>query len=63
MENESNFKPNWLAIAAVVIGLITVGWLLGVVVKSPSGKTIDCPEEDMIQVARVGDHVIVYCEE
>ena len=63
-ENEQGgFRPNWLAILAVVIGLIIVGWLLGLLSRAPDGQTLLCPAEDWVQVVGASDHVVVYCEE
>lgn len=60
---KENFRPNWLAIAAVLIGLIAVGFLLGKLMGAPDGLTLDCPMEDMVEIVGAGDHVIVYCED
>lgn len=60
-----NFKPNWLAIWAVLIGLIAIGFLLGKISSMPDGESIYCPEEDWVQIIGTGDpnlHVMVYCE-
>jgi len=62
MHTTTTFKPNWLAIFTLVAGFIVVGWLLGLLSGAPDGQTIDCPEEDMVQIVGAGDHVIVYCE-
>jgi hypothetical protein len=60
-----NFKPNWLAIIAVLIGLITVGFLLGKISSMPDGDTLYCHDEDWVQIQGTGTepmHVMVYCE-
>jgi hypothetical protein len=60
-----NFKPNWLAIFAVLIGLIAIGFLLGKISSMPDGQTLHCPEEDWVQIQGTSDpvlHVLVYCE-
>lgn len=61
--SDEGFRPNWLAIWTLILGLIAVGWLLGVLAGKPDGKTIRCPEEDMIEVVRVGEGLLVYCED
>lgn len=59
----ATFKPNWLAIFFVIIGLVTVGWLLGLLSQAPDGESITCRQEDMVQIIGGGEGVIVYCEE
>lgn len=66
---ENDFRPNWLAIVAILVGLITVGFLLGKIAGMPDGQTLQCPEEDWVQIVGTGqgdvegvNHVLVYCE-
>lgn len=61
--NPSTFRPNWLAIFTLVIGLIVVGWLLGIQSHSPDGQSISCRQEDMVQIVGGGIGVVVYCED
>lgn len=60
-------KPNWLAIWAILIFLVTTGFLLGLLSAAPDGQTLYCPEEDMVQIVGLGEEelhrVLVYCEE
>ena len=59
----ATFKPNWLAIFFVLVGLVVAGWLLGLLSAAPDGKTITCEQEDMVQIVGGGKGVLVYCEE
>ena len=61
-----HFKPNWLAIFFILVGLVTVGWLLGLLSAAPDGQTLECPDEDWVQIVGTGKepmHVLVYCEQ
>lgn len=62
MQATTTLKPNWLAIFAILTGLIVVGWLLGVISGAPDGQTLECPQKDMVQIIAVKDNVVVYCD-
>lgn len=61
-EEQDSFRVNWLAIWAIVLGLIAVGILLGKITAAPSGLTIECPTFQQITTVQVGDHVEAYCD-
>lgn len=62
-EEQDSFRVNWLAVFAVVIGLVLVGVLMGKLsAASSQGGNLECPSADQVQMVQSGDHVLVFCE-